>query len=133
MTGKSAEKMSTTKLNHYDRYWSLFLGRPTSLKSADMAPSCLVKDFPHLLSCRDAVHEKTIETQIYEKLLQLMDIAEALCETRIFDKGTGRSDAYFKIAATGSQLKSWHEALPPDLKWTSANIASAPATFFLLQ
>ena len=65
-------------------YWALYLGRPTTLKPTDISPACLHKDFDALIKSqtRTYAYEKTIETRVYEALLQLMDLLVPLCETR---------------------------------------------------
>lgn len=54
------------------------------LKASDIAPTCLNKDFDRLIESqtRTYAYEKTIETRVYEAVLQLMDLLEPLCETR---------------------------------------------------
>ena len=74
-----------------------------------------------------------METRIYEKLLQLMDIAAALCQTQGQEKLVGCIDGYIEVAAIDSKLRSWYADLPADIKRTPQNIANAPAPFFLLQ
>jgi hypothetical protein len=114
------------------RYWSLYLGRPTMMKTQDIAPSCLSKDFGRLISCRPSGHEKTHETRVYEALLQLMELVGPLCDLEV-KRSTKLTDAYFKIAALDRELNSWYTELPEDLKWTAENIANGPAPLLLLQ
>jgi hypothetical protein len=117
-----------------DSYWALYLGRPTMLKSSDMAPACLTKDFDRLIQSqtRTYAYEKTIETRVYEAVLQLMDLLEPLCETRDLAKNLKPSDAYLKIATMDRRLNNWYNELPERLRWTDDNIRSAPASFYLL-
>ena len=105
------------------------------LKASDMAPACLNKDFDRLIESqtRTYAYEKTIETRIYEALLQLMDLLEPLCETRDLRKNLKPSDAYLKIATLDRRLNNWYTDLPDRLRWTPENMASAPPSFHLLQ
>jgi hypothetical protein len=119
-----------------DKYWAFFLGRPTSLKPADMDDSCLVKDFNSVLSCRDiptTLRTKTMETRTYEALLQLMDIMDPFCTSGSLKRLVWASDAYFKTMTLDRNLNAWYAALPDDLKWTEASARCGPASFFLLQ
>ncbi|KAF2107078.1 fungal-specific transcription factor domain-containing protein [Lophiotrema nucula] len=117
-----------------DVYWALYLGRPTMLKASDIAPACLNKDFDRLIESqtRTYAYEKTIETKVYEALLQLMDLLEPLCETRDLRKNLKPSDAYLKIATLDRKLNNWYADLPERLRWTPGNLARAPASFYLL-
>ncbi|KAF2635232.1 hypothetical protein P280DRAFT_437412 [Massarina eburnea CBS 473.64] len=120
-----------------DVYWALYLGRPTMIKPSDIAPACLNKDFDRLIESqtRTYAYEKTIETRIYEALLQLMDLLEPLCETRdLRSKGPAveREDAYLKIATLDRRLNGWYNELPERLKWCGENVRTAPSSFYLL-
>ncbi|KAK5277645.1 hypothetical protein LTR16_009532, partial [Cryomyces antarcticus] len=64
----------------YDKYWALFLGRPTSMKSTDLEIYNLTKQFERLGSCKPAGPQKSLETQIYEALLDLMELAGKITE-----------------------------------------------------
>src|ERR1700750_3028265 len=64
----------------YDKYWALFLGRPTSMKSSDLEVYHLAKHFERLGTCLPAGPEKALETQIYEALLDLMELAGKITE-----------------------------------------------------
>lgn len=116
-------------------WWALYLGRPTTLKPTDIAPACLNKDFDLLIESqkRTYAYEKTIETRIYEALLQLMDLLEPICETRDLRKHLKPSDAYLKIATLDRKLNNWYTALPERLQWTDENVRTAPSSFYLLQ
>lgn len=59
----------------YDRYWALFLGRPTSMKSADLEIYSLANQFERLGTLKPAGPEKSLNTRIYEALIDLMEIA----------------------------------------------------------
>ncbi|KAF2732338.1 hypothetical protein EJ04DRAFT_441202, partial [Polyplosphaeria fusca] len=117
-----------------DVYWALYLGRPTTLKAFDIAPACLNKDFDRLIESqtRTYAYEKTIETRVYEALLQLMDLLEPLCETKDLRKNLKPADAYLKIATLDRALNNWYADLPERLRWTTENVANAPPSFYLL-
>lgn len=104
------------------------------LKSSDMAPACLTKDFDRLIESqtRTYAYEKTIETRVYEAVLQLMDLLEPLCETRDLRKNLRPSDAYLKIVTMDQRLNNWYNQLPERLQWTEDNANTAPANFYLL-
>lgn len=105
------------------------------IKASDIAPACLNKDFDRLIESqiRTYAYEKTIETRVYEALLQLMDLLEPLCETRDLRKNLKPSDAYLKIATLDRKLNHWYSELPERLSWTEENVRMAPSSFFLLQ
>ena len=114
------------------RYWSLYLGRPTTFNENSMAPSCLSKNFGALISCRPSAYSKSPETKVYEALLQLMDLVGPLCDLEV-KKTTKTTDTYFKIAGHDRELNTWYSELSEDLKWNPQNIANGPPPFFLLQ
>lgn len=93
----------------YDRYWALFLGRPTSMKSSDLEIYSLSKQFERLGTCKPAGPQKSLETRIYEALLDLMEIAGQITENtehRSHHESAAHPDqsSYFRMAALG---KSW--------------------------
>lgn len=122
----------------YDKYWALFLGRPTSLKSEDLAIYSLSHQFERLGQCQPAGPEKSLETLIYEVLLDLMDIAGKI--TEIMDQASRLDDdvvnsqhhVYAQMANLNRELEIWYTRLPRRLKWTPENVESAPFSFFLL-
>lgn len=120
-----------------DRYWALFLGRPTSIKSSDLEMYRLSKQFACLTACKPAGVQKSLETQIYEELLDLMELAGNITEIR--DLGAQSSydidkqnSAYLYVMNLDRQLQTWYRRLPENLVWKPANIQSAPFSFFLL-
>lgn len=125
----------------YDKYWALFLGRPTSMKSADLEIYHLTKKFERLGTCRPAGPEKSMETMIYEALLDLMELAGKITEnmdphrsqTAMSDPHTAIDrNQYIRMAALDREFSSWYARLPEQLLWTPNNIATAPVSFFLL-
>jgi hypothetical protein len=119
----------------YDKYWALFLGRPTSMKSSDLEVYHLSKQFERLGTCLPAGPEKALETQIYEALLDLMELAGKITENldpRSQTDAAVDRDAYLRMAALDREFGNWYARLPEALKWTPANINSAPFSFFIL-
>jgi Fungal specific transcription factor domain len=115
----------------YDKYWALFLGRPTSLKSADLAIYNLSAKFERLGAFDPTT--KTLETQIYEALIDLMELAGKITDMRD-SKSTTDTDhsAYLRMAALDRELGAWYSKLPKPLQWIPENINTAPFSFFLL-
>ncbi|CAI6334841.1 unnamed protein product [Periconia digitata] len=120
----------------YDKYWALFLGRPTSMKSADLEIYHLSKKFERLGTCKPAGPEKSLETTIYEALLDLMELAGKITENMDPRSQSPESvvdrDQYLRMAALDREFSTWYARLPEPLKWTPTNIANGPFSFFLL-
>ncbi|EDU43337.1 Fungal-trans multi-domain protein [Pyrenophora tritici-repentis] len=125
----------------YDKYWALFLGRPTSMKSSDLEIYHLTKQFERLGTCRPAGLEKSTETMIYEALLDLMELAGKITENMDPHRSqNAASDSitavdrnqYMRMAALDREFSRWYGSLPEQLRWTPQNIATAPFSFFLL-
>jgi len=117
----------------YDKYWALFLGRPTSLKSADLAICNFSTQFERLGSVDSASAVRSLETQIYVALIDLMELAGKITDVR---DATSNSDtdhfAYVRMATIERELGAWYSKLPKPLQWTPENIDTAPFSFFLL-
>ena len=120
----------------YDKYWALFLGRPTGMKSSDLEIYNLSKQFERLGTCRPVGPEKSLETQIYEALIDLMELAGKITENMDpLKQNTGSvidRNQYLRMAALDREFSTWYARLPEQLRWTPANIATAPFSFFLL-
>jgi hypothetical protein len=120
----------------YDKYWALFLGRPTSMKSSDMEIYHLSKQFERLGQCKPAGDEHELETRIYEALLDLMELAGKITEIEprisAADSAPIDRDAYLRMAALDREFGTWYARLPENLRWTPDNIRTAPLGFFLL-
>ena len=114
-----------------DKYWSLYLGRPTAIKTSDIAPSCLSREFSPSI-CTPTGHLKPPATRVYEALLRLMELVGPLSDFDI-KRPARTTEAYFKTAAIGQELSNWYETLPADLLYNSENIDAMPPPFFLLQ
>lgn len=121
----------------YDRYWSLFLGRPLTMKSVDLEVYSLADQFQRLGTCTPAGPEKSLETRIYEALIELMEIAGKIVEygefRRSHDTAQGPDQAaYFKMATLDREIHNWASRLPPELRYTEQNRTDAPLSFYLL-
>ncbi|KAH3920552.1 hypothetical protein HBI56_071570 [Parastagonospora nodorum] len=120
----------------YDKYWALFLGRPTSMKSSDLEIYHLSKQFERLGACRPAGAGKSMETTIYEALIDLMELAGKITENMDPHSKNPESaidrNQYMRMAALDREFSSWYARLPEQLRWTPNNIATAPFSFFLL-
>lgn len=118
------------------RYWALFLGRPTGMKNADLEIYSLSKQFERLGTCKPVGPEKSLETQIYEALIDLMELAGKITENMDPLKQNSEPivdrNQYLRMAALDREFSTWYARLPEQLRWTPANIATAPFSFFLL-
>jgi hypothetical protein len=118
------------------RYWAIFLGRPTSMKSSDLEINQLSRQFERLGTCRPAGVDKSMETIIYEALIDLMELAGKITENMDWrSKNTGSTidcAQHKRMTALHREFSTWYDRLPPNLQWTPTNIASAPSSFFLL-
>ncbi|KAH7034287.1 fungal-specific transcription factor domain-containing protein [Macrophomina phaseolina] len=119
----------------FDKYWSLFLGRPTAIKSADLEVYALAKRFERLGTCLPNGPGLPLETQIYEALIDLMEIAGRVVENREVTTTVGGNfdrSAYRQLVALDRELNSWYARLPDALRWEPSNIQTAPRSFFIL-
>lgn len=138
----------------FDKYWALFLGRPTSIKNQDIGMDLLSKRFSQLSSSgsngQSQSDKKSIGAEIYEQLIELMELAGRIVERRennrvsssgggldhgqIFSSNTneGEENGYLHVVNLDLQLQNWYRRLPEHLQWKPANIKTAPFNFFLL-
>lgn len=119
----------------YDRYWALFLGRPTALKPGDLEVYRLAAQFERLGTLEPAGPSRSREKETYEALLDLMELAGKI--TDIMDKASKPNaqldqHVYITMAALNRELETWYSRLPPSLQWTAENIEGAPFSYFLL-
>ncbi|KAL4937895.1 hypothetical protein BDV06DRAFT_232259 [Aspergillus oleicola] len=118
----------------FDRYWALFLGRPTALKPDDLEIYELSQQFDRLGTSNQG-SEKTLELQIYQSLFELMELGGKI--TGMMRNASSRSadldrQLYLRMAALDSELEKWYTRLPEPLKYTAENSRTAPPSFFLL-
>ncbi|GIZ37302.1 hypothetical protein CKM354_000075200 [Cercospora kikuchii] len=121
----------------YDRYWSLFLGRPLTMKSSDLEVYSLTNQFERLGTCMPAGAGQSMHTKIYEALIELMEIAGKIVEEAEFRTNhdtdhTPDQSAYFKMAALDREIRNWATRLSPELRYTEDNKRNAPLSFYLL-
>ncbi|KZL85659.1 fungal specific transcription factor domain-containing protein [Colletotrichum incanum] len=135
----------------YDKYWALFLGRPTSIRNQDIDIDLIYRGCPQLTSLmgRFGRADKANNTaEVYDHLVELMGIAGCIVETE--DKFQARDvlriggggkcngnderekNAYLYAIDLDRQLQNWYRRLPEHLKWKPANIKHAPFSYFLL-
>jgi hypothetical protein len=116
-----------------DRYWGLFLGRPTSIKLSDI--SLGPTDRP-MRNCYPMGVERTLEAEIYEALTRLMELASRLTEVsaHVEQQQGKRPDAssYYRAAGLDQELHDWYDGLDEHLKWSQAQLKSAPPAYFFL-
>ena len=126
-----------------DRFWGLFLGRPTSIKIADISiPASMSTFIPgtgmttqlrRLQGCLPMGPQCRFETQIYEALISLTDTACKLTDAAHRHYTTADPSAYYFVTGLHRELRSWYKQLPRRLQWTPANLArNPPSAFFNL-
>jgi len=101
----------------HDQSWALFLGRPTTIKSSDVA-------MPRFPDISQPATTKSLKSQIYEALRGLMDLA-----AKTLDEIGGHQ----AMASLDRELHFWFQSLPLRLRWTPENVKDAPFSFFILQ
>ncbi|KAI1743177.1 fungal-specific transcription factor domain-containing protein [Xylaria scruposa] len=130
----------------YDRFWALFLGRPTSIKRQDLGLDIFKRapGYSSELSPEVTTVNYTVEEEIYEQLVELMNLAgkivESQCEpqyshdayttSRTVDEADKNSP--MDISTLDQQLRDWYGRLPSHLSWGPDNIRTAPCSYFLL-
>lgn len=97
----------------------------------------LSKQFSSLSACKPAGIQKSLETQIYEELLDLMELAGKIAEIRNPGEQSNQdvdkaNSAYLYVMNLDRQLQNWYRRLPENLVWKPANIQTAPFSYFLL-
>ncbi|CAK7234534.1 hypothetical protein SBRCBS47491_008981 [Sporothrix bragantina] len=117
-----------------DRFWGLFLGRPTSIKISDISISNSNTTQPRRMQgCLPMGPQCRFETEIYEALISLTDTASKLTDAAHRHYTTSDPSAYYFVTGLHRELRSWYKQLPSRLQWTPANIArNPPSAFFNL-
>ncbi|KAF2962676.1 hypothetical protein GQX73_g10897 [Xylaria multiplex] len=133
----------------YDKYWALFLGRPTSIKLQDIGFDMFKTATPATRSSEHSrlvrMDTQSLEEEIHEQLFKLMDLAGQIVESH---RGTRPSHSVNRAGSTpkdntdkndsadilifDQQLQEWYRQLPSHLTWEDNNIRSAPCSYFLL-
>lgn len=97
----------------------------------------LSRQFQCLSACQPAGVQKSWETQIYEELLDLMELAGKISEIKDSEAQLSQdpdkaNSAYLYVMNLDRQLQTWYRRLPDNLVWKPENIQTAPFSFFLL-
>jgi hypothetical protein len=126
----------------YDRYWALFLGRPTSIKSRDVNLDFITKRRSSIgcsiLDSGPPTDTQAREEEIHEQLLELMDLAGEIVETQndvrpgLNTTEKPGNSAYMRVLTIDQQLRGWYARLPDHLTWKVVNTRAAPFSYFLL-
>ncbi|TRX87799.1 hypothetical protein FHL15_011307 [Xylaria flabelliformis] len=133
----------------YDRFWALFLGRPTSIKRQDLGldifKTAITTGYSSELSLGIPTVSHKVEEEIYEQLIKLMNLAgkivESRCEPQLSHDATHATSRTVDETDTNSpmdlltleqQLRDWYGRLPSHLSWGPDNIRTAPCSYFLL-
>ncbi|KAJ4173349.1 hypothetical protein NW754_012356 [Fusarium falciforme] len=121
----------------YDRYWGLFLGRPLAIKSQDV--DLLSNRFSQLISIGLDPPKQDMTSEIYEQLIELMELAGRIVEIRDLtgssrgsSAGEAEENRYLQVVNLDRQLQNWYRRLPERLSWKPSNLKTAPYSFFLL-
>ncbi|EFQ31945.1 fungal specific transcription factor domain-containing protein [Colletotrichum graminicola] len=122
----------------YDRYWALFLGRPTSIKTQDIGINLPYRGCSQKLASLAGRpgHANTTNdaAEIYDYLVELMELAGCILETG--DRRQARDalqyNAYVYAIDLHHRLQKWYRRLPEHLRWKPANSKHAPLGYFLL-
>ena len=120
------------ELTAFDSLWSMYLGRPTTLKTTDISPSCLSFVFDPTLSSKTSDHQEHMIIRIYESMLQLMERVGQLCDLR-GPRPVRSADSCVRMASIGQQLRDWYTGLASDLLWTGDTRVDVPQSYYLLQ
>lgn len=105
-----------------DRFWSLFLGRPVTLRLNEP-----------LSRGHSTEAASTVSLRINDAILSLMDIAG-----RLIDSGEQQSaderyhSTYFHMATLDRDLRKWLADLPASLQSSRENLATGPYSLYLL-
>ncbi|KAK4130605.1 hypothetical protein BT67DRAFT_359584, partial [Trichocladium antarcticum] len=122
----------------FDRKWALLLGRPTSIKIRDIGADVL-RGFSGPPSA-DSGMGTANPTAIHRQMFELMELAGKIADFQNSTFGTahafsikGAEDrAYVHFLSLERLFHNWCRRLPENLTWNSANIQSAPRSFFIL-
>ncbi|KAJ4003066.1 hypothetical protein NW752_012312 [Fusarium irregulare] len=127
----------------YDRYWGLFLGRPLAIKSQDV--DLLSNRFSQLAAFGFDTVKTDLTTEIYEQLIELMELAGRIVEIRdlsssnkameqsgTFAATEAEENRYLQVINLDRQLQNWYRRLPDRMAWKPSNVKTAPFSFFLL-
>ncbi|KIW36736.1 uncharacterized protein PV06_11032 [Exophiala oligosperma] len=112
-------------------FWALFLGRPTSIKSADLETLSLARSFAMLPQKHNEIAIAT-NGLINEHLSELMDIVGSIADSNARRTRDVDSSTYATMAFLEGQLSRWHADLPACLLWNPTNVRVASRSFFIM-
>ena len=104
------------------------------MKPDDLEIYDLSEKFDRLGTCGSGGEEQNLETQIYQALIELMELAAKITEfmDKVSNKGTNMDRlVYVRMSALDRELEKLYARLPPSLQYTAENIKTAPFSFFL--
>ncbi|KAI0512942.1 fungal-specific transcription factor domain-containing protein [Xylaria bambusicola] len=132
----------------YDKYWSLFQGRATSITSHhidfDLSKATVftTQSFGHTPYIPTGT--EMVDEEIHKQFFELMSLATSNFDHRVRvgrNGGLDRSDSFPIHAADeddsteillDQQLHDWYRRLPSHLSWEPENAITAPCSYFLL-
>jgi hypothetical protein len=87
----------------------------------------------HIDTSYPSEFENTSEVEIYNALIDLMEVSAKLAEDVHIQARPADPSAYFFVATLDRELQTWYKSLPHKLKWIPQNIENAPPSLFILQ
>lgn len=115
------------------RAWSLFFGRPTTIKENDLGCSSTRRIAMGPRLCDYAGLELKEQMEIYEAHTQFFALASKIVNDSDLQAGYSGASVYSTVTALDKELNAWYLNLPPSLQWRPENIERAHFSFFLLQ
>lgn len=85
-----------------------------------------------MYNCLPMGTERIFETEIYESLIALMEIASRLTESAHCEYSSSDPNAYYFAAGLDSELRDWNRNLSHRLQWDPETLVTAPAGYFIL-
>ncbi|ORY68580.1 fungal-specific transcription factor domain-containing protein [Pseudomassariella vexata] len=136
-----------------DRYWALFLGRPTSIKTHGVSSNILSPQ-PSYTSSANVVNSQAHQSQLFKRplaveindqLLELMELAGRIADiqnhknlnssssqSHFVAENEAKDATYSQLADLDREFQNWYHRLPEHLAWKPLNTKGAPSSFFLL-
>ncbi|KAH6615763.1 hypothetical protein B0J18DRAFT_289769 [Chaetomium sp. MPI-SDFR-AT-0129] len=135
---KQTRRQAMTACVMLDRKWALFLGRPTAIKTHDIAHDVLPRAGYHPGLGIPTTTSRV--TDIHRHLFELLDLAGKVADFQNTTYGAAHEfptkdledRAYLRFVALERLFHTWYRRLPEYLTWTPANVESAPVGFFML-
>ncbi|KAK4141367.1 uncharacterized protein C8A04DRAFT_14151 [Dichotomopilus funicola] len=135
---KQTRRQAMTACVMLDRKWALFLGRPTAIKTHDIAHDVLPRAGYHPGLGIPTTTSRV--TDIHRHLFELLDLAGKVADFQNTTYGAAHEfptkdledRAYLRFVALERLFHTWYRRLPEYLTWTPTNVESAPVGFFML-